>query len=386
MQCARELFVRCFGRQPQAAASAPGRVNLIGDHVDYCGGSVLPLAIDQRTAVCVGRGIPGQIRVVSTRRPGEMVVLSAMPIEHQPHTRWATYVSGAAAVLDDPLGFDAAVASDVPEGAGLSSSAALEVASLLAAEQLNRRSLTPLQLALAAQRIEHEYAGVPCGIMDQYAAVFARLRCAMLIDCRGPRHREVALSERADVVIVDSGVKHNLAAAAYARRRDECESARLKYEASRRQPTPHLARIDPADADEARWPAFGWTRDEGRRVRHVVGETARVEAWARAIEADDLAAAGRFMLASHASLRDDFEVSCPEVDELVEVVARHSGVLGARMTGGGFGGCVVALVRREWTEEVVRMLSARAPSRLVLVVAGGDGARIESLDPYHRDA
>lgn len=352
--------------------------------MDYCGGSVLPLAIDQRTVVCIGRGIAGRIRIVSTRRPGEMVVFQAGRIERQPRNRWATYAAGASAVLDDPVGYDAAVAGDVPEGAGLSSSAALAVSSLLAAEQLNGRSLAPLDRVLAAQRIEHECAGVPCGVMDHYIAVFARPRCAMMIDCRGPRHRELALPDEADVVIVDSGVKHDLAAAAYAQRRAACESARLKYEASRCQLTPHLARIDPADADETRWLTFGWSREEGRRVRHVVSETARVEAWARALASGDLYAAGRLMLASHASLRDDFEVSCSEVDELVEDLTRHSGVLGARMTGGGFGGCVVALVRRESTEDVLRCLSVAQPPRRVLIASGSEGARIEALDTYHR--
>lgn len=383
---ARELFVRCFGREPQAAASAPGRVNLIGDHVDYCGGSVLPMAIDQRTAVCVGRGVAGRVRVVSSRSPDDIAVTPAATNRLDGSARWASYVAGAARVLEDQLGFDAAVAGDVPVGSGLSSSAALEVASLLAVEQLSGRPLAPLERALMAQRIEHECAGVPCGIMDQYAAVFARVRRAMIIDCRGPRHRELALPDVADVIIVDSGIRHELADAAYARRRAECESARLKHETATGRATPHLARIDPADVAEACWPRFGWSRDEGRRARHVVNETVRVESWARAIEADEVEAAGRLMLESHASLRDDFEVSCPEVDELVEHAARQPGVLGARMTGGGFGGCGVVLVRRECTNEVVKAMSAREPSRLVLIAAGGDGARIESLDTYHRDA
>lgn len=310
------------------AARAPGRVNLIGDHTDYTGGLVLPMAIDRWTTVTGTRG-GARIRLVSEqqREPADLPV----PVGDLAAVRpsWARYVAGVAAELG-PLarGFVGTVVSSVPTGSGLSSSAALEVAVALA---LGGEHLAPVELARLCQRAEQRASGVPCGIMDQLTSVAGVEGHAVLIDCHTLAVEPVPLPDDVEVVVVHSGEHRALAGSAYAERAAQCAAAEAELGPLRL-------------ADQA---AVGRLTDPVLRcrARHVVSENERVRQFAAALAGGDLALAGRLMVASHESLRDDFEVSTATLDRLVARLVDTSGVLGARLTGAGFGGCVVALTR-----------------------------------------
>ncbi|HKA04259.1 MAG TPA: galactokinase family protein [Acidimicrobiales bacterium] len=293
----------------RVAVRAPGRVNLIGDHTDYTAGLVLPMAIDRWTTV------------TGTRTGGTMHLVSA---DGDP----AAYVEAVAAELGDAaLGIDGVITSTVPIGAGLSSSAALEVATALALGFLG----PPLELARLCQRAEHRATGVATGIMDQLAVAAGFAGHALLIDCTTLAVTPVPLPGDIEIVVVDSGRRRALVGSAYAERAAQCAVAEAVVGPLARATLADVDRIDDAVIR--------------RRARHVVSENARVRAFAAAMARGDAEQAGRLMQASHASLRDDFEVSTPELDALVARVASRPGVFGARLTGAGFGGCVVALTR-----------------------------------------
>lgn len=377
----RELFAQRFGRPCAVVARAPGRVNLIGEHTDYNDGFVLPIALGQSTWVAAGPRSDGRIRAWSQ----SCEIEQTWPLDDWAADRpapWTGYIAGVATLLRRrgvPLaGCDLAVVSDVPVGGGLSSSAALEVATALALSCVAGATVAPLELADLCRAAEHEFAGVPCGIMDQYASVLARADCALLIDCRARawEHIPLKLGEHV-ILVVNSGVRHDLAAGAYAQRQRECRQAADLL----RSLQPGVAGL--RDVDEATV-----ERRAGRlgtvcaaRARHVTSENARTIAAAEALRRNDLETFGRLLSASHASLRDDFEVSCVELDRLVDIVGRVPGVLGARLTGAGFGGCIVALVPRgsvPAVEEAVRRkydAEGYGPAR-VLVAHPGAGASI----------
>ncbi len=339
-------FAETFGFPATWAAFAPGRVNLIGEHTDYNGGFVLPMAID-RWCVAAGasaRGKRSRIRAHDLRDSVELSLAGvaargAAAREELPG--WARYAVGAIVEQAAALGvrdvpeMDLLITSTVPLGSGLSSSASLETACAVAVELATGRTAEPLARAVACQRAEHRWAGVPCGLMDQLASSFGREGHALLIDCSTNAVTPVPLpgSDEAALLVVNSGVHHDLAAGEYAKRRDACESA--------------AARLGVASLRDLGSPgAVGWgllDDEQARCVRHVVSENARVLAAVGALRAGDLASLGRLMSESHASLRDDYRVSCAELDAIVEIASSASGVLGARMTGGGFGGCAVVL-------------------------------------------
>jgi galactokinase len=307
-------------------AFAPGRVNLIGDHTDYSGGLALPMAIDLGTTVVVDPE-GDVVELESDNEEGVARVPIGITDPAAVTPAWARYVAGVVAALRPPTGGRGRVMSTLPIGAGLSSSASLEVAVALA---LGAPISDRLALARLCQEAEHRASGVPCGIMDQLAVAAGVAGCALLLDCTTLRWEPVALPSGVEVVVVHSGAARALAGSAYAERRAAVE------EAARQLGRP-LRSVAPGDA-------AGLDDDVlRRRARHVITENARVLAFAEALRAGDTAVAGELMLASHASLRDDFEVSTPALDVLVDRLAARRGVWGARLTGAGFGGCVVAL-------------------------------------------
>jgi len=309
-------------------AWAPGRVNLIGEHTDYSGGLVFPMAIQLGTTV-EGDLLDGEIRLRSDDQPDPLHLTLPVVDPAAVTPAWGRYVAGVASELAVETGLDGRVASNLPAGAGLSSSAALEVAVALALGAADEYS--PDEIAAVAQRAEFAATGVPCGIMDQLASARGVAGHALRIDCTTFEVTAVPVGDDVAVVVIHSGQERQLADSAYAERRAQCEAAAAIVGPLRQ------ATLESLDAIEDSVVA--------RRARHVISENGRVDEFAAALAAGDHAAAGAAMAASHASLRDDFDVSTPVLDELVEHLRGVDGVHGARLTGAGFGGCVVALCR-----------------------------------------
>ncbi len=349
-------FTKAYGRAPQWIAAAPGRVNLIGEHTDYNDGFVLPMAIERYTVIAAAPTTDGstriRLRTTGGQPPAEFDI--AYPLAPAPKGSWHNYpmgvIVGFFARGVNLVGFDALIQSNVPLGGGLSSSAALEVATATLLETMTGKSMDPMQKALLAQKAEHEFAGVPCGIMDQAISVMGREGHALLLDCRSYETELVPLTDPAvTVLIINTNVKHELTGGEYAQRRSQCEEAAGK-----------LGVRSLRDADTALLTAKRAELSDVvfRRARHVMGEIERTTLAAAAARAADWASFGKLMYASHNSLRDDYEVSCAELDAVVEIaegIGEAGGVIGCRMTGGGFGGCAVALVQTS----VVTAISAK---------------------------
>lgn len=339
-----EAFGRRFGRAPTLAARSPGRVNLIGEHTDYNDGLVMPVAID-RWCVAVAResGPEGRLVVESVGLQDSLELDLSRGIEPGEQglreRPWGGYVAGVVAGVQQRAGrtmpgLEMSIAGDVPIGAGLSSSAALEAAVSLVVERALGIQIPAMERAMQCREAEHHFAGVPCGVMDQMAVNLAREGHAMEIDCRDLSVRHAPLPAGAAIVLADSGVAHELSAGGYARCRRACERAARAL---------GIASLRDADAADVRRCAD--LDDEARRcARHVTTENERVERFAQALRTGDLHEAGRLMDGSHASLRADLRVSTPELDALVEIAHGVPGVYGSRLTGGGFGGCAVTLV------------------------------------------
>ena len=332
---------------------APGRVNLIGEHTDYNDGFVLPMAIDREVTIRV-RPRRDRIALLSTdREPGTTTLDLAQPISPLAcgPGNWSAYSAGVLAGFQqlgwEIPGFEADVSATLPAGGGLSSSAALEVATATLVETLCGRSLEPLEKALLCQAAEHTFAGVPCGIMDQTAVCCARAGHALLIDCRSLERRHVLLPAELSVLVINSGVKHSLADGAYARRREECAAAAAGL---------GLASLRDLPAADATARLASLPLPERARAHHVVSENDRVLRFTEALAKRDWPTAGRLMVESHWSLSRDYEVSCPELDQIVERALILPGVYGCRMTGGGFGGCAVALVDAARATEIGSLL------------------------------
>ncbi|HEV7890282.1 MAG TPA: galactokinase [Pyrinomonadaceae bacterium] len=361
-----ETLMRAFAERHGRAARcfrAPGRVNLIGEHTDYNGGFVMPMAIDRSTLVAAAPREDRLVSVYSLNREEEFTFDLDNPGERR-RGLWLDYVEGVARALESRgvtlRGADSMLVSDVPEGAGLSSSAALEVSA---------------GLALAGQQAEHTYVGTMCGIMDQFVAAVGREGHALLIDCRTLEASPVPLdTSRVCVAIADTNVKHELSASEYNVRRAECEEGvRLL-----RRFLPGVEQLRDVSVEDFERFAQELPEVIRRRCRHVVTEDARTLAAAEALRRGDLEEVGRLMRLSHESLRDDYEVSCPELDVLAETAWGIDGVLGSRMTGGGFGGSTVSLVRRERLSEFRGALEAsyaarfgRLPTLIVSEPGGG---------------
>jgi galactokinase len=329
-------FAAIFEGEPAAAAEAPGRVNLIGEHTDYNGGFVLPTAIPQRTRVQIRPRADTRVRVASSAIGGGAVESYGRGAEAR-RSSWIDYVQGVtwawAEAGHGASGFDALVDSDVPLGSGLSSSASLEVALLRALALAAGVDLGAMEIARLAHRAESGFVGAPVGLMDPIACSLAKPGEALFVDTRSLETRRIALPPAVEVVVVDSGVAHDHASGDYRVRRAECEAAARALGVAELRDVVDVAALDRLDALLA------------RRARHVVTENARVLAAVDALDRSDPSRLGELLRASHASMRDDFAVSIPEVDHLVALADADPATFGARLTGGGFGGAIVALVR-----------------------------------------
>lgn len=343
---------------------APGRVNMMGEHTDYNQGFVCPMAIEMACYAAVAPAAHGNLRVYSANldQMREWPVASLGTLT--PTGEWSDYVAGVAVELRK-LGMDVAACdlyldSDVPGGAGLSSSAAIEVATALAL--LGGGTLDRLELARLAQRAEVHFVGLPCGIMDQYASVFGEAHDAILLDCRSLESKTVRLPERGTVIVVNSRVKHELGTSAYRQRVEECAQAVRAMQPFR----PEIASL--RDVTVADLDRFGSSLPITalKRARHVVSDNARVLEFVAAAESNSPSAIGKLFVASHRSAQHDYEISCEELDFLVDTAITLPGVFGARMTGGGFGGCTVNLVAPEAVDSFCETLDQAYRERFSL--------------------
>lgn len=341
----RKAFRAQYGGSGPRCFRAPGRVNLIGEHTDYNDGFVLPVAIDRQVALAVRERKDQLVRVYSDqfKQESTLDLTRIIPDDDAP---WSNYLRGVALVLESRgfrlCGLDGVLSGDVPTGAGLSSSAAVEVASAVTWRSLAGIQLSNVELALACQQAEREFVGVDCGIMDQFISTLGRAGHALLIDCRSLAYEQVAIPASVAVVVCDTRKRRGLVDSQYNERRRECEvgvgllrkrlpKVRALRDVSMRQLEAFATDLPPVTL---------------RRCRHVVSENERVLSMVKALRSGDLSEVGRQMARSHQSLRDDYEVSCAELDAMVEAAQSTSGTIGARMTGAGFGGCAVALVER----------------------------------------
>lgn len=358
-------FQELFGRESIVTADAPGRVNLIGEHTDYNGGYVLPMAIPQRTRVEIGTRIGTLVRAWSADVKEPRIEEYRLG-EETPGRGWLDYVQGVTQVLQQSgyhlRGFDLRITSEVPLGSGLSSSAALEVSLLRGLREAFGLEIDDVEIALAGQKAENDFVGAPVGVMDQMAASLGDEGKALFLDTRTLRFERVPLPAGAELVVIDSGVSHSHAGGEYRVRRQECEQAAelLGFR--------QLRDLDNQDL----WRLVALPEPLDRRARHVITENARVRSAVAAMQEGDLERLGKLLNLSHQSLRDDYEVSIPEIDLLVDLAQKEPDVYGARITGGGFGGSIVIVARagagRRIGERLVEEYGRRTQRKATLLV------------------
>jgi galactokinase len=361
-------FEELFGREATITADAPGRVNLIGEHTDYNGGWVLPMAIPQRTRVEFGTRIGTLVRAWSANLREPQIEEYRLE-EESPGRGWLDYVQGVTQILrldgHRLRGFDVRIDSDIPLGSGLSSSAALEVSLLRGLRDAFGLEIDDVEIALAGQKAENDFVGAPVGVMDQMAASLADEGKALFLDTRTLRFERVPLPVAAELLVIDSGISHHHAGGEYRTRRKECEQAAelLGFR--------QLRDLDNQDL----WRLVALPEPLDRRARHVITENARVRAAVAAMRENNLERLGKLLDLSHQSLRDDYEVSIPEIDLLVELARREPDVYGARITGGGFGGSIVAVTRagtgRQVGERVAAEYTRRTKKKAAVLVPMG---------------
>jgi galactokinase len=379
-----QRFAQVFpGSKPAFLVRAPGRVNLIGEHTDYNDGFVLPIAMTQALYVLAAPA-GGEATTVYSTAFSESIEFRVTDPGLPGPRGWGNYVRGVAVMLARKgfklRGGNLMIHSEVPIGGGVSSSAALEIGTAMALLALAGGSMDPVPLALLAREAEHEYAKSPCGIMDQFICALGRAGDALLLDCRTQAYQHLPLPHKALLFVMDTQVKHSIGGSEYPVRQQQCRDGlaqiRRKHPSVQalRDVTPamlaeHAAAMDPLTL---------------RRCRHVVSEIARTQAAADALRSGDLDGFGQMMNDSHASLRDDYEVSCPELDALAEIAQSVPGVYGARMTGGGFGGCAIALIRPEAESDLRQAVLARYDGRfakpaIMYTTAASDGAAVQAV-------
>jgi galactokinase len=366
----KSAFVKQYGVEPAWLVAAPGRVNLIGEHTDYNDGFVFPMAIERYTVIaaapkraadCVGENNEATVFSVNKNESASIVIDgSSQPPEK---VVWSSYIQGTVQYAFEAgfkaKPFKAVINSDVPLGGGLSSSASLEVAVATLIEAMTGQQFEPVQKALICQKAEHRYANMPCGIMDQLIAVMGQSGHAMLLDCRSKVPQMIPMDDpNVSVLIVNSNVKHELTGSEYPDRRRQCEKA------AKLLGVPMLRDATLPQLESAR-SRFEQESDGDlcyRRAKHVITENDRTTAMASALTKKDWATCGQLMGASHQSMKDDFEITCSEIDRLVEIAQSVNGVIGSRMTGGGFGGCTVSLIETSRTAEILSAITSRYQS------------------------
>jgi galactokinase len=372
-----ERFTKRFGAEP-LLVQAPGRVNLIGEHTDYNEGFVFPAAIEFQTQIAIAKRSDRRL-LVSSENYSEQVEfdLDMLPQTHRGH--WSDYVIGVVRLIEHTLGglpgANLLLHGNVPQGAGLSSSASLEVAVCKAFLEVSGKTLEGVAIAQLCQRAENEFVGARCGIMDQFISVNGQKNHALRLDCRTLEYRQLPIPSDVRLVICNTMVSHALAAGEYNQRRAECEAS-AHYFAERVPGVRTLRDVTLEDYEK-----FGPGLPEviRKRCHHILTENLRVLQAAEALQARDLKLFGRLMGSSHASLRDDFEVSCEELDLMVRLAAENEGVYGARMTGGGFGGCTINLVDEKYVAPFKENVAAgyqKATKRVpeIYISSAADGA------------
>lgn len=381
LETATRQFERRFGRPYEAAAYAPGRIEVLGNHTDYNEGFVLSAAIDAGTVFLAARSAGPGCRVLA----GDVLEEAAFDVRHPKpdgRTQWANYVKGVVAGLGAQHrldhGFDGLLLGNIPLGAGLSSSAALEMATALALCSLYGLPVDRMALAKVGQQAEHSFAGVKCGLLDQISSMFGRRDHLVMTDFRSLAVENLPLGEDACFLMCNTHVKHKLVESAYNERRASCERAAADFAAALRRPVKALRDVSSAELESH---SAALDPVAAKRAAHVIGENERVRAGRERLVSGDLLSFGRLMFESHESSRSKFENSCRELDLLVDAARGIRGVMGARLSGGGFGGSVVALVHPREADAIGQALSAafhKAVGRPcdVRAVAPSDGAAI----------
>jgi galactokinase len=375
----KDRFRQEFAGEPRLYR-APGRVNLIGEHTDYNDGFVLPAALELCTSVAASARPDRRLRIQSLR-VGAAIEFDLDDPAPSPRRDWSDYVRGVAVMLVQAghrlVGANLLIDSEVPIGSGLSSSAALEVSTGYALLDLAGVAVDRTRLALCCQRAENEFVGMRCGIMDQFVSCHGAAGHALLLDCRTLKFRLAPIAPSVRVVVCNSMVRHELAAGEYNLRRAECE----RGVALLKPALPAIRALRDVSMADLMAHASALPELTFRRCRHIVSENGRVLRAGAALDAGEVEEFGRLMNASHVSMRDDYEISCRELDILVELAWRVEGVLGSRMTGGGFGGCTVSMVRADAVERFCASLAAGYAAATgitpeILVCSPGDGVRV----------
>ena len=376
MAALEATFIELFGHKPEVLSEAPGRVNLIGEHIDYSEGFVLPFAIADRTYAAIARNNDGLVRIASQQRKNRIFTIDINDVKPGSAGEWEKYVLGVIWTLGISTGVDILVDGTVPSGAGLSSSAALECSVAVGLNSLFALGKSLEDLARATQKAENDYVGMPCGIMDQSVSLMGREGSALLLDCRDLSTESIPFdvaSAGLELLIIDTQAHHALVDGGYAERRASCESVAEKFEIPSMR---HLS-MDTLDARKSEI-----SETEYIRARHAVTEIQRVKDAVTALRANDFTTLGRLINESHFSLRDDYTVSCVELDAAVDA-SLASGALGSRMVGGGFGGSAIALIKADQIENVKEAIKKsyvdkgfKAPRFFTSLPSAGASARL----------
>ena len=378
MASLENTFLEIFGHKAEVLAEAPGRVNLIGEHIDYSEGFVLPFAIADRTFAAIARNNDGLVRIASQQRKNRIFTIDIKDVQPGSAGEWEKYVLGVIWTMGITSGVDILVDGHVPSGAGLSSSAALECSVAVGLNTLFNLGKSLEDMARATQKAENDYVGMPCGIMDQSVSLMSREGSALLLDCRDLTTESVPFdvaSAGLELLIIDTQAHHALVDGGYAERRASCESVAAKFGI----PSMRHLTMDVLDDRKSEI-----TKTEYIRARHAVTEIQRVKDAVTALRTNDFVTLGHLINESHNSLRDDYTVSCVELDEAVDA-SRRAGALGARMVGGGFGGSAIALIKAdqiELTKDAIRSAYAakgfKAPRFFTSLPSAGASARLLS--------